>query len=177
MPSNERKVSFIHTVWFWFQLKYWKTLRRKFISLSSGQKKFKVNMWGLQWLFKQGYKSISLPGSIKVKKTRRKSFPLTHFITHFIIIINYWEMHQLIVYLLKLSYLDFWTNREMDGHSSIFITFFPHVRECYIFPWAVTNGPICYGICSQLGQSVLCLHYQKFVCLKAGESICIVILL
>lgn len=127
-------------------------------------------MWGLQWLLEQSYERISLPGSLKVKKTKRKSLPLTHFIMHLTFFINYWEMRQLIVYLLKHSNLDFWANRETDGHSSIFLLLFSHIRKWYTFPWAITNGPICYGICSQLGQRPVFLHNQKDVFLKQGKK-------
>lgn len=46
------------------------------LCLSSGQKKFKANTWGLQWLLEQSYERISLPGSLKVKKQEENPFLL-----------------------------------------------------------------------------------------------------
>lgn len=51
------------------------------LCLSSGQKKFKANMWGLWWLLKQSYERISLPGSLKVKKNQEENPFLVHILS------------------------------------------------------------------------------------------------
>jgi len=58
----------------------------------------------------------------------------------------------------------------MGIHPSSYC-FFPHIRESCTFPQAITNGPICCGICSQLGHRVwyVCTT-KKMSVLKQGNQ-------